>query len=852
MKQWNSNIFKIQIPDRIQYFIPNLSFSKQSKLSVAVKLTIASLFWSSQVAALPDNNGKEFILGFLPNLSTPSLELHITSDVVTDVTVQYPLNNPNFDKTVSVSPGQVTVLSMPQSSHNWSPDLVANNAIHAFASEEFTLYMVNRASATSDATLGLPIDVLDMDYTIMSYPAQPHGASEFLVVATEDNTTVSITPSLSSKSSGTFSENNTPLTENPTAPYGNAPNVPLVAPMDDSLATLDLTPFSITLNRGEGYFVYSKSSDFTATSIQSDKPISVMNGNQCANVNSSYTACDHIFQMAPPISTWGTTALVSDLPDRPNGTVYRILAAQDDTTILQNGSTLAVLNKGEFYDTGELAGSHIFEAEKPFLVTAFMTGVAAPGATTGDPAMGNIVPPQQFSNRYTFSTVDGGQFSEHHLQVLADNTEVGTITLDGSPIGANNFTAIGDTGYSVANLSLAEGSHTTSSKLGHGILVMGFNQYDSYLYAGGSQFGGLIDNNDPPIASDVKVAGVTVVDETLTASYTYSDTEDDLEGDTAIQWLRADDVNGLNKTVISGATDKIYTPKSVDLEKFIGFEVTPVAQTGTTIGKPVESQFVGPVIGEVVEHGQLQFESKNYSVKEDKGTISAVVTRTNGSDGNICVTYSSADATAISPDDYASISESICWEDGETTAKVLKINIVDDSNEEESETFKLNLSDVEGGATIGSPSIAIVTIIDNDDAKDDCVHATYSTDTRELTLPFLDIPLLDPITGEPTGGIAVFEGDLNLINGVDDFKVVSDSISFIEMLEGDSECHATYSYIDRVMLIPFVDVPSVMVLPPGIVVPGPTQVFEVELQQLPLSDDVFHLKGYKHLYTIEN
>ncbi|MEK8019051.1 MAG: Calx-beta domain-containing protein, partial [Candidatus Parabeggiatoa sp.] len=458
--------------------------------------------------------------------------------------------------------------------------------------------------------------------------------------------------------------------------------------------------------------------------------------------------------------------------------------------------------------------------------------------------------PDQFSNRYTFSTVGGEQFSVHYLQVFADNTETDTITLDGLPIGASHFTAIGSSGYSVANIPLTEGSHTTASDLGHGIFVMGLNSADSYLYAGGARLG-IIEENDAPVASDVNVSGAPVVDGTLTASYTYSDAEADHEGDTSLQWLRADDAQGTNKAVISGATDNTYTPTSGDIDKFISVEVTPVAQTGTTVGKPVESRFVGPVSEEVIEYGELQFDTANYSVKENAGPATIVVTRENGSDGDVCVNYTTANGSATAPSDYTSSSDTVCWKDGETVAKPLKVKIIDDVDVEGNETFKMSLSNATGGATIGSPSAAVVTIVDND-IESECLHATYFTANRKLVIPLLDIPLLDPLTEEPTGGIAVFNGDLNLINGVEDFKVIPDSMAFIEMLEGDNECHATYSYADRTIHIPFVDVPSVMVLPPNVVVPGPTQVFDATMQQLPLSDDVFHLKGYEYLYTIED
>ncbi|WP_379135385.1 hypothetical protein, partial [Paenibacillus sp. sgz500958] len=92
-----------------------------------------------------------------------------------------------------------------------------------------------------------------------------------------------------------------------------------------------------------------------------------------------------------------------------------------------------------------------------------------------------------------------------------------------------------------------------------------------------------------PVASSVSISGTAQVGQTLTGSYTYSDANTDQEGTSTFKWYRADDISGTNKTAIAGATSSTYTLQTVDLAKFISFEVTPVAQTGTTTGTPVES-----------------------------------------------------------------------------------------------------------------------------------------------------------------------------------------------------------------------------------------------------------------------
>ena len=101
--------------------------------------------------------------------------------------------------------------------------------------------------------------------------------------------------------------------------------------------------------------------------------------------------------------------------------------------------------------------------------------------------------------------------------------------------------------------------------------------------------------NEAPIASDVNYSGMLEVGQTLTGSYTYSDTESDLEGTSTFQWYSADDGSGTNQAAISGATSLTYDLVPADDSKYISFEVIPVAQTGTSQGLPVLSAYQGAI-----------------------------------------------------------------------------------------------------------------------------------------------------------------------------------------------------------------------------------------------------------------
>jgi hypothetical protein len=411
-----------------------------------------------------DNKGREFVVGLMPNplgAVTPSVQL--TSDVATSVTIQYPVTSPTFSQTVALTPGQVRIVNLPAGTHNnWPAGVVRNNGFRVFGPDEFVTYLVNRAQFTSDAGMALPVDALGTSYLVTTYRGSTlvsSDRSQFLVLAAFDDTTVTITPK---------------TTVRIPAPGTNAPpNV----------------PFQVVLDRGQGFRAEAllAQTDLTGTLVESDRPIAVLGGNLCTIVPSSTAFCDHIFEVMHPLRSWGTSALVRNLPNRNGGSIYRVVASVDGTQVSRNGVLQTTLNKGQLFESGPLTGSHLFSANHPIFVTQFMTGSTSAGASLGDPAQCNMIPPDQYLKSYTFSTVGGSQFVQHFLTLITPASAVGTVTLDGTPIAAAQFTPIGTTGYSSALLSIAQGSHTTASSQPHGITVQGINQDDSYVYPGGAQ-----------------------------------------------------------------------------------------------------------------------------------------------------------------------------------------------------------------------------------------------------------------------------------------------------------------------------------------------------------------------------
>jgi len=101
--------------------------------------------------------------------------------------------------------------------------------------------------------------------------------------------------------------------------------------------------------------------------------------------------------------------------------------------------------------------------------------------------------------------------------------------------------------------------------------------------------------NDAPSAAAVHISGSATVGEPLTGSYTYSDTENNAEGISILQWYSAHDAQGAGKSAIAGATGATFTPGAEHAGQYLLFGVTPIAVSGTTTGLETISSAAGPV-----------------------------------------------------------------------------------------------------------------------------------------------------------------------------------------------------------------------------------------------------------------
>ncbi len=106
----------------------------------------------------------------------------------------------------------------------------------------------------------------------------------------------------------------------------------------------------------------------------------------------------------------------------------------------------------------------------------------------------------------------------------------------------------------------------------------------------------------------------------------------------------------------------------------------------------------------------LSFADANYSVNQSVGLVTLSVQRSGPATGEVQVSYSSADGTALAGTDYTATSGALEWAANDSQPKTISVPISTSIPFVGNKQFTVTLNDPTDGATIASPSSATVTI----------------------------------------------------------------------------------------------------------------------------------------------
>jgi len=108
-------------------------------------------------------------------------------------------------------------------------------------------------------------------------------------------------------------------------------------------------------------------------------------------------------------------------------------------------------------------------------------------------------------------------------------------------------------------------------------------------------------------------------------------------------------------------------------------------------------------------NGKLQFSSATFSATEDSGGVTVTVNRVDGATGIVTVDFETSNGTATAGNDYTATAGKLTFNQGETS-KSFFVPFTSDSVFEGDETLNVSLSNPTGGAVLGSPVTAVLTI----------------------------------------------------------------------------------------------------------------------------------------------
>ncbi|MFA6944956.1 MAG: PKD domain-containing protein [Pedobacter sp.] len=271
----------------------------------------------------------------------------------------------------------------------------------------------------------------------------------------------------------------------------------------------DLVPGGVTLANPGDVYEYLSNYDLTGTSVFVDpqtsgcKQFAMFSGttNSAITVPSGCIgsiSSDPLYQQNYPVDSWGTTygfiPFSSRNPAggnvRTRGNYVRILAKEDNTQVTFNGSMVATLRAGQFYQTPAPVNEPAYiSANHEIAVAQYALTQVCSGGGFGDPDMVILNPIEYNIKNITVYSSSRENISENYVNILIKTSAVASFRINGKVPGGTftpfkNFPSfsylqlnLNQYPTQIFNLSAAEGFNA---------IAYGFGDVESYAYSAGT------------------------------------------------------------------------------------------------------------------------------------------------------------------------------------------------------------------------------------------------------------------------------------------------------------------------------------------------------------------------------
>ena len=394
--------------------------------------------------------GTDFWVAFMPNYTDAGapqvkLDLVVTAQQFGLVTVENPRTG--WMESIEVAAGEAATISIPKEVAYFQDesDCVLDNALHVTCKDSISVFASNDRTYSFDVFNVLPTHAIGSEYILQMYPSHASPmksdrfASEFAIVAVEDNTTVEIELTYDSQN-GHYAHQ----------------------------------PFTVALDAGQCYQLQSMrggEGDLSGTRITANaKPIAVFAGDRGCMIPSYYEdAVDAAFEQMLPVEYWGrqfvvTTTMIKGV-DR-----VRVTALNDNCQISLNGDWLTTIGGDEtceleIYDAQPAV---FLETSEPVLVHKYLPGAMYnyQGNNYCDPSMVCICPLDRAIHHAIFPVFGDSQCEFFFVNIVTETAFVSGMSLNGQSIASYFREVPGHPDYSFARIGTNLGTQMLSNSSG--------------------------------------------------------------------------------------------------------------------------------------------------------------------------------------------------------------------------------------------------------------------------------------------------------------------------------------------------------------------------------------------------
>ncbi len=467
--------------------------------------------------------------------------LYVTSPKVTNVHIHI---TGGITKTIQVQPFQSAVFNIPLAWEQLASGHVDDFGVHVWSNDaDISCYVMSHNPYTSDGMYVIPTIGWGKEYVVAAYAALYEGGgsyvydepSEFGIVANQDSTHVSITPTcdlrVESSDKGCCS----------------------------CLLAAKGSTYNVMLNAGQAVQYKGTCTqdcdnyDLTGTVITSDKPIGLEAGSECPNIPCDSPYCDHVLDYIPPTRTWGNTYYSvpfyqAQLASHTASTFLVITTKPDQVVYRYDAKTKSnvYFNAHKKYDTywrNDIDQASRWTSDTAFLLVQYINSSTYPDNQNGqgDPAEVVLSPVENYGKSVAFQTpiAIGNQSPYTNYVNIIAKTHDKHVVFDGrSAVGFASFQVDSIyTCYRVTNVK--PGGHLLTSDSGAWAYIYGYGWDESYAWPGPMGTATVVSlDTTPPLAVTSGIcftAHVALLDTGLNA--------------TGIYYIRVDTINNMGFTL---------------------------------------------------------------------------------------------------------------------------------------------------------------------------------------------------------------------------------------------------------------------------------------------------------------